>query len=177
MIDTHCHLYDTAFDADREQALQRAVDAGVSLMLLPAIDSASTAALDALHASHPDRTRRMAGLHPTSVNDNWESELALVARQLGIDGSPAPRDYVAVGEIGMDLYWDRTFEAQQTEVLERQLRWAISLDLPVTSARPTTRSSRCSAKSTAPATGASCTASAAASRRPTAPSRWASCSA
>lgn len=131
MIDTHCHLYDTAFDADREQALQRAVDAGVSLMLLPAIDSASTAALDALHASHPDRTRRMAGLHPTSVNDNWESELALVARQLGIDGSPAPRDYVAVGEIGMDLYWDRTFEAQQAEVLERQLRWAISLDLPV----------------------------------------------
>ena len=129
LIDTHCHLYDEAFDADREAALQRALDAGVECMLLPDIDSQSTPRLEALMAAHPLRFRPMAGLHPTSVKEDFERELALVQERLF--GRKAPGRYVAVGEIGMDLYWDRTFEDEQREALRRQMRWADELDLPV----------------------------------------------
>ena len=125
-IDTHCHLYDSAFDADRHQAVQRAVEAGVSTMLLPDIDSTSTPSLDALQATYPDHFRSMAGLHPTSVKEDFEQELQHVHDRLL---SPLP--FVAVGEIGLDFYWDRTFEDQQVEALRRQLLWAVELDLPV----------------------------------------------
>ena len=124
-VDTHCHLYDEAFDSDRDQAVQRAVDAGVGLMLLPDIDSSSTNRLDALYNLNPARFRRMAGLHPTSVKDDFESELAHVRGRLEEGG------FVAVGEIGMDLYWDRTYEEQQREVLRRQMLWAEEFNLPV----------------------------------------------
>lgn len=125
-IDTHCHLYDEAFDADRHQAVQRAVEAGVTTMLLPDIDSTSTPSLDALQAAYPDHFRSMAGLHPTSVKEDFEQELQHVHDRLL---SPLP--FVAVGEIGLDFYWDRTFEAQQVESLRRQLLWSVELDLPV----------------------------------------------
>ena len=128
-IDTHCHLYDEAFDADREEALQRALDAGVTTMLLPDIDSTSSHSLDALQQSHPEHFRSMAGLHPTSVKEDYEQELERVHSSL-VTHHSSPK-YVAVGEIGMDLYWDRTFEAQQREVLKTQLQWAVELDLPV----------------------------------------------
>lgn len=128
-VDTHCHLYDEAFDADRDAAVQRAVDAGVTTMLLPDIDSTSTPALDALYNHYPQYFRRMAGLHPTSVKDDFEQELAHVHSLLNTQNSKLK--YVAVGEIGMDLYWDRTFEEQQREVLRRQMLWAEELNLPV----------------------------------------------
>ena len=124
-IDTHCHLYDEAFDADRPQAVQRAIDAGVTTMLLPDIDSTSTERLDTLYNQYPNHFRRMAGLHPTSVKEDFEAELAHVRKRLET-GS-----FVAVGEIGMDLYWDRTYEAQQREALKTQMLWAEKLDLPV----------------------------------------------
>ena len=124
-VDTHTHLYDPAFDADRLEALLRALDAGVDRMLLPAIDSASVAAMRSLALTHPSHFRLMAGLHPTSVGEDFEAELEVVRRELRQPG------IVAVGEIGMDLYWDRTFEAQQREVLRRQLLWAVERDLPV----------------------------------------------
>ncbi len=124
-VDTHTHLYDPAFDADRLEALLRALDAGVDRMLLPAIDSASVAAMRSLALTHPSHFRLMAGLHPTSVGEDFEAELEVVLRELRQPG------IVAVGEIGMDLYWDRTFEAQQREVLRRQLLWAVERDLPV----------------------------------------------
>ncbi len=124
-IDTHCHLYDEAFDADRDEAVQRAVDAGVGLMLLPDIDSTATPSLDALQQAFPAVFRSMAGLHPTSVNNDFERELAHVRTRL------ETQTFVAVGEIGMDLYWDRTFEEQQREVLCRQMLWAEEFDLPV----------------------------------------------
>ena len=126
-IDTHCHLYDEAFDADRNDAVQRALDTGVTTMLLPDIDSTSTPALDALYNAYPQHFRRMTGLHPTSVKENYEDELQHVHDRLI---SPTEK-FIAVGEIGMDLYWDRTFEAQQREVLKTQLQWATDLDLPV----------------------------------------------
>ena len=125
-IDTHSHLYDEAFDADREQALQRALDAGVSTLLLPDIDSSSRPRQQALAAAHPGCTYEMAGLHPTSVKEDCEEELRLV-HDLLFSG----HHYIAVGEVGMDLYWDRTFEVQQREALKRQLGWALELDLPV----------------------------------------------
>ena len=124
-IDTHCHLYDEAFDADRTQALLRAIDAGVDRMLLPAIDSSSLGALHSLAATHPAHFRIMAGLHPTSVKEDFETELIAVQREL------QRHNVVAVGEIGMDLYWDRTYEAEQREVLRRQLLWAEERRLPV----------------------------------------------
>ncbi|MBQ8703186.1 MAG: TatD family hydrolase [Bacteroidales bacterium] len=156
-IDTHCHLYDEAFDADRDQALQRALDAGVTTLLLPDIDSSSTPRLDALTLSarhSPLSTHPMAGLHPTSVKEDFELELQHVHDRLFGPGNPSdpdlrshssnspiidlrshslnsPFSFVAVGEIGMDLYWDRTYEAQQREVLRIQMRWAGELDLPV----------------------------------------------
>lgn len=126
-VDTHCHLYDEAFDADRDAAVQRAIEAGVTTMLLPDIDSTSTPVLDALYAQYPNNFCRMAGLHPTSVKENFEAELEHVRRRL--DDPQA--SFVAVGEIGMDLYWDHTFEAQQREVLRRQMLWAEEFGLPV----------------------------------------------
>lgn len=129
-IDTHCHLYDEAFDADRDEAVGRAFAAGVGLMLLPDIDSTSTPRLDALQEAFPDRFRSMAGLHPTSVKEDFEQELQHVHSRLFNSGN-SPLRYVAVGEIGMDLYWDRTFEGEQREVLRRQMLWAGQLDLPV----------------------------------------------
>lgn len=132
-VDTHCHLYDEAFDADRDDAVQRALDAGVNTLLLPDIDSSSTPALDALYNAYPLHFRRMAGLHPTSVKEDYEAELQHVHTRLfnSSNSLNSPLKIIAIGEIGMDLYWDRTFETQQREVLKTQLKWAIDLDLPV----------------------------------------------
>ncbi len=126
-VDTHNHLYDEAFDTDRNEALQRAVDEGVTTLLLPDIDSTSTPRLDALANQYPQFFRRMAGLHPTSVKEDFERELEHVHTRLN---NPA-LNIIAVGEIGMDLYWDRTYESQQREVLKRQLLWAREFKLPV----------------------------------------------
>lgn len=127
IIDTHCHMYDEAFDTDRAEAVQRAVDAGVTTMLLPAIDSQSVAALEALYNSNPEVFRKMAGLHPTSVKEDFWEELNLVEGLL----SDSPDDYVAVGEIGLDFYWDDTFRAQQIEALEYQFDMASRFHKPV----------------------------------------------
>ena len=128
MIDTHTHLYDEAFDADRDEAIQRAVDAGVEWMLLPAIDSKSHERQEMLASQYPHRFRQMMGLHPTSVDDHYEAELELVRQKLF---APGGNSYVAVGEIGLDLYWDTTYYEQQREVLTQQMRWAEELNLPV----------------------------------------------
>lgn len=126
LIDTHSHLYDEAFDADRDEALARAAAEGVGLLLLPAIDSESHERLFGLCRRHPQQCIPMMGLHPTSVNDNprWREELAQVERYLqtppeGITG------FCAVGEIGLDLYWSRDFHGEQTEVFRRQIELAL----------------------------------------------------
>lgn len=124
MIDTHCHLYDEAFNEDRPEALQRALDAGVAAMLMPAIDKASAPAQEAL--TQPC-LYHMAGLHPTSVGADYREELDFVAERLR---NPV-HDYVAIGEIGLDLYWDRTYAAEQLSVLRQQLLWAREYDMPV----------------------------------------------
>lgn len=125
-IDTHCHLYLTEFEADREEAIKNAQEAGVETILLPNIDSTSWNPMLELTARHPKNFFAMAGLHPTSVTpETIENELNEVKLQLETG------KYIAVGEIGIDLYWDRTHQQLQEEVFRTQLQWAKSYKLPV----------------------------------------------
>ena len=131
LTDTHSHLYAEEFDADRAEALQRARDAGVGTLLLPAIDSLTHERLFTMAAAEPAMCRPMMGLHPTSVNDNprWREELQMVERYLA--EPPNGLKFCAVGEIGLDYYWSRDFVAEQREAFIEQCRLAASLDLPV----------------------------------------------
>ncbi len=124
-IDTHSHLYVEEFDADRPAMIARAVEAGVGRVYLPNIDSGSLAAMNALADAYPDLAFPMIGLHPCSVKENVEDELALVESELKTGR------YHGVGETGIDLYWDTTFRAAQIEAFSRQIEWAKAYDLPV----------------------------------------------
>ena len=126
LIDTHTHLYSDKFAGDRAAMMSRIPAAGVELSIMPAIDSTSHAAMLELEAAYPDRTLAMMGLHPVSVKENFEEELAIVRGYLDSD-----RPWVAIGEIGMDLHWDTTFVRQQEEAFLTQCRWAIEMDLPI----------------------------------------------
>lgn len=125
MIDTHSHIYDEAYDADFEQVVERAKAAGVEKIVMPGIDSGCYDRM--LHCS--DVLGSFAwpatGLHPTEVKENWREELQFVYDRFG------DRNWVAIGEIGMDLYWSREFEEQQREVFCAQLLLAWEKDLPV----------------------------------------------
>lgn len=123
--DTHAHLYHKQFDTDREAMLQRAVDAGVTKFFLPNIDLESVDGMMALVEAHPDRCFPMMGLHPCSVGEDNDATLQRIEQLL------RSGPHCAVGEIGIDLYWDRTWLAQQQEVFQQQVRWARELDLPV----------------------------------------------
>ncbi len=132
LIDTHSHLYEPQFDADRDDCLARAAEAGVGRLLLPAIDSESHARLFDLCRRHPRRCIPMMGLHPTSVNDNprWREELAAVEEYLRTPPEGIAR-FCAVGEIGLDFYWSADFRAEQTEAFRRQCLLAAERGLPV----------------------------------------------
>lgn len=132
LTDTHSHLYDEAFDADREAVFARAVEAGVERLLLPAIDSESHARLFDLCRRHPDRCFPMMGLHPTSINENprWREELALVEGYLAAPPEEIAR-WCAVGEIGLDLYWSRDAQAEQVEAFRRQIDLSLVYGLPI----------------------------------------------
>jgi TatD DNase family protein len=127
LCDTHTHLYLEEFDADRDETVQRAVDAGVGHIFLPNIDSTSAEAMLSLSGRHPSVCFPMMGLHPTSVKADYEEELAVVERYL----EAPPQPFAAVGEIGIDLYWSRTFETQQCDAFNRQLDLAVRHRLPV----------------------------------------------
>ena len=128
LIDTHAHLYLDEFDTDRETVIQNAIRSGVKQILCPNIDSKSLTALDTLCESYPGYCLPMMGLHPTSVKENYKDELEIIRKRL----FESPQEqYIAIGEIGIDLYWDKTFLLQQQEVLELQLEWALSKKLPV----------------------------------------------
>ncbi len=124
LIDTHTHLYLNNFDEDRDKVIHHAVNESVQTMLLPAIDSSTFGAMMDLVKKHPEHCLPMIGLHPTSVKDNYEEEIKLVVKELEAGG------YVAVGEIGIDLYWDDTFADQQKEAFRQQLQMAKKYELP-----------------------------------------------
>ena len=126
LIDTHSHIYLPEFDEDRDAVVSRAIDAGVRTVLLPNIDASTMPALLDMVAAYPALCRPMAGLHPTSVAEGYAAELDVVRRDLDNVGG-----LVAVGEIGLDLYWDTTYRRQQMEAFDAQLDMAAEHDLPV----------------------------------------------
>ena len=125
MIDTHTHLYAEQFDEDRAAMIQRAKEVGVKKVFLPNIDSSSIEGMLQLEKEYPDFCYPMMGLHPTSVKADYKEELAIVKKHL------FERAFVAVGEIGVDLYWDKTFKEQQIEAFLAQAKWAEELDIPI----------------------------------------------
>lgn len=124
-IDTHTHLYSEQFAEDRTEMIQRAIAAGVERMYMPNIDLDSIEGMHALEKQFPENCFAMMGLHPCSVDKNWE--LVLAKMRLMLDKRP----YVAVGEIGIDLYWDKTFINEQKEAFRTQIQWAKELELPI----------------------------------------------
>ena len=125
MTDTHTHLYSEAFDKDRDEILQRAIDNGVERFFVPAIDSSYTQAMLDLERAYPDNVFLLMGLHPTHVKSNYKEELAHVEEML------QKHKFYAVGEIGIDLYWDKTFLKQQQEAFRLQIRLAKKNKLPI----------------------------------------------
>lgn len=125
IIDTHSHIYAEEFDADIDATIARAKAVGVEKILLPNIDVASVDRLHNLADTYKGFCIPMMGLHPTSVGADWKTQLEEVHNQF------LQRQYIAVGEIGIDLYWDKTYAKEQELVFEEQLRWSIEYDLPV----------------------------------------------
>lgn len=125
LIDTHTHVYDYQFSLDRNETMQRALDAGVKMMLLPNVDASTISPMLELHEQYPDCTRVMMGLQPEEVKDDYKEVLSMMEKELerGI--------YVGVGEVGLDFYWDATFEKQQLDAFETQLDWAKQQHLPL----------------------------------------------
>ncbi|WP_350290250.1 TatD family hydrolase [uncultured Croceitalea sp.] len=125
ITDTHTHLYSEAFDDDRDEMITRAIGAGINRFFIPAIDSTYTQSMYKLEESYPDNIFLMMGLHPTHVKENFYEELKHVEEQL------AKRKFYAIGEIGIDLYWDKTFLKQQQEAFVAQIRLAKKHKLPI----------------------------------------------
>ena len=125
ITDTHTHLYSEAFEDDREEMIARAINAGITRFFIPAIDSTHTSAMLNLEKSYPNHVYLMMGLHPTSVKSNYLEELSQVEKLLD------QRPFVAVGEIGIDLYWDKSFLAEQQEAFKLQIQWAKQKNLPI----------------------------------------------
>lgn len=124
-IDTHAHLYLPEFDEDRDLMLQRALEAGVSAFYLPNVDQRTIPSMLALESAFAGHCFAMMGLHPCSVNETYQAELAIVEEWL------SKRPFSAVGEIGIDLYWDKTHFEEQVKAFRTQLRWSAELGLPV----------------------------------------------
>ena len=125
LTDTHTHLYSEEFDQDRNEMMQRAIDTGVSRFFIPAIDSTCTQSMYALEEKYPENVFLMMGLHPTYVKENYLDELQHVENEL------ANKKFYAVGEIGIDLYWDKTYLSQQQIAFKRQIQLAKQYKLPI----------------------------------------------
>jgi TatD DNase family protein len=125
LTDTHTHLYSEEFDIDRNEMMQRAINAGVSRFFVPSIDSNYTTKMYELEKQYPDNVFLMTGLHPTYVKENYLEELAHVEKEL------ASREFYAVGEIGIDLYWDKTFLKEQQFTFKYQIQLAKKYELGI----------------------------------------------
>jgi TatD DNase family protein len=125
LTDTHTHLYSEEFDQDQDEMIQRAIDAGVSRFFIPAIDSTCTQSMYALEEKYPENVFLMMGLHPTYVKENYLDELQHVENEL------AKKKFYAVGEIGIDLYWDKTHLKEQQIAFKKQIQLAKQYKLPI----------------------------------------------
>ena len=126
LIDTHAHLYVDNYKKDLSEVVLRAQEAQVEKVLLPNIDVSTIKPLKKITLEYPTFFLPMMGLHPTSVNKNYKEDLDIIYKELDSNNA-----YIAVGEIGIDLYWDRTHIKEQIEAFEKQLKWSIEKDLPV----------------------------------------------
>ena len=125
LTDTHTHLYSQDFSEDRAEVIERAKEAGVNRFFIPAIDSHYIPSMYELEKEFPKEIYLMMGLHPTSVKDDFEKELDIVEKQL------EKREFIAIGEIGIDLYWDKAFLKEQKEAFRRQIQLAKRKNLPI----------------------------------------------
>jgi TatD DNase family protein len=124
-IDTHAHSYSEQFAPDRDEMVQRSLNAGVKKIYMPNVDSQSIEGMLALEEKYPENCFAMMGLHPCSVKENYLEELKIVEKWL------AQRNFCAIGEIGIDLYWDKTFFEEQKKAFLQQVAWARELDIPL----------------------------------------------
>ena len=128
MIDTHTHIDSEDFDIDLEETISRAKEAGVEKVFLPAIDYASSVKISGICASHQGFCYPMYGLHPEEVKDDWKKQTALIRQHIDDRSLVSP---IAIGEVGLDLYWSREFEKEQMAAFEEQITWSVELHLPL----------------------------------------------
>lgn len=126
MIDTHAHLFEDDYLEDLEEVVLRATEAGVEKVLLPNIDENSIESVKSAVSKFPHIFKAMMGLHPTSVTDNWEIQLSKIKHELDSNNK-----YIAIGEIGLDLHWDKSTLHIQQMAFEEQLKWSVDKNLPV----------------------------------------------
>lgn len=131
IIDTHSHLFVEDFNGERNEVMSRAREAGITHILMPNIDAASVEPMLQVCAEYPGFCYPMLGLHPTEVNDGYRHVLSIMKQQLfdGVRKGETP--FVAIGEVGLDFYWDVTYKKEQLAALEEQIAWALECDLPV----------------------------------------------
>lgn len=127
LVDTHTHLYLDDYGPDRAAAVDRAIAAGVPWMIFPNVNAASVAPMMELAARYPENVATCVGLHPSDVKEDWSAQLDVIESIL----RDRANRFVALGEIGMDLYWDKTYADEQCQALERQIDWAKEMSLPV----------------------------------------------
>ena len=124
-IDTHAHLYTEQFDIDRKEMIQRAFDSGVTKIFLPNIDEKSITGMEKLVDEYPGKIFSMMGIHPCNVEKNWQNQLEHIKNQYN------KKRHIAIGEIGIDLYWDKTLQKEQTACFAAQIKWAKEENLPI----------------------------------------------
>lgn len=125
IIDTHTHIYGPEFDVDRKQVVERALQAGIISVILPNVNSESLSQIKKMRSDYPEFCYAAIGLHPEDVKEDYLQQLEWVKKELQTS------DYVAVGEIGIDLYWDKTFVQEQIHAFQMQVEWAMEYDLPL----------------------------------------------
>lgn len=125
LIDTHTHIYGHEFDEDRDEVVKRAIEAGVSHLILPAVNEESVQRMRQMKHNYPELCSMAVGLHPEDVRNNYEEQLKFVETELKTG------DYIAVGEIGIDLYWDKTYQDEQEKAFLQQVQWALDYKLPL----------------------------------------------
>lgn len=139
IVDTHTHLDGEEFDEDRSEVILRAKEAGVGMVFLPAIDVKTSEAVLKLSHEYPGYAYPMVGLHPEEVKADWKEQLKKIEAILdehltavdGLNGIKYKSDYIAIGEIGLDFYWNREFEQEQLEAFEKQVEWSCETGLPL----------------------------------------------
>lgn len=124
-IDTHAHIYDETMVSEFDDILKNSISNGIDKILMPGIDSSCIEQMLSLETKHPNHCFAMMGLHPCYVKENYKEELAIV------EGWLAKRNFIAIGEIGLDFYWDKTFAQQQQDAFAIQMQWAIDYNMPI----------------------------------------------